>query len=100
MRPHSPQPQHQEIRYLGFAFVVPQNFLFSTPNPNSPLAAPLRLYLPLAPKTLGAEPFFQNPSLFRRRRRFKIGAARRPCPGTLSEGGPTSGSLSIAMDAS
>ena len=63
-----------------------------------PLASPLRIYITIAPKTLGAEPFFLIPSVFRHRRRFKIGAVRRPCPGTLPEGGSTSGSFSIVMD--
>ena len=67
--------------------------------PGGPLDAPLRLYLPLALKTLGAKPFFPIPSLYRCHR-VKIGAARRRYLGTLSEGGFTSGSFSIAMDAS
>ena len=44
--------------------------------------------------------FSPIPSLFRRRRRFKIGAARRRCPGTLPEGGFTFGSFSNAIHAS
>src|SRR3954464_1870263 len=43
---------------------------------------------------------FPFSSLYRRRRRFKIGAARRSCLGTLPEGGTTSARPSIAMDAS
>ena len=68
--------------------------------PVGPLDAPLRLYLPLGVETPKQEPFFVKPSLFRRRRRFKIGAAWRSCTGTLPEGGTPSGRLSIAMDAS
>ena len=45
-----------------------------------PLDAPLRLYLPLGTETPKHEPFFAKPSLFRRRRRFQIGAAWRSCP--------------------
>src|ERR1043165_3304803 len=45
--------------------------------PVGPLAAPLRLYLPFGVETPNQEPFFVKPSLFRRRRRFKIGAAWR-----------------------
>src|SRR3954469_9307669 len=65
-----------------------------------PLAAPLRLYLPPAEEIPNIEVFFPISSLYRRCRCFKIGAARRRCPGTLPEGGTTSGSPSIAMDAS
>ena len=66
----------------------------------APLAAPFRLYLPPVQKPSTPEALFPISSLFRRRRRFKIGAARRGCPGTLPEGGFTSGSPSISMDAS
>ena len=66
----------------------------------APLAAPFCLYLALVRKPSRGEPFFPIPSLFHRRRRFKIGAVRRPCRGALLEGGPTSGSFSIAMDVS
>src|SRR4051812_42606821 len=69
-------------------------------TPWDPLAAPLRQYIALAPKTLEAEPFFLIPSLFRRCRHLNIGAVRRPCPGTLPEGGSTSGNISNAMDGS
>ena len=55
--------------------------------PVAPLDAPLRLYLPLGSETPKTEPFFAKPSLFRRRLRFKIGAAWRSCSGTLPEGG-------------
>ena len=65
-----------------------------------PLDAPLRLYLPLGTETPKQEPFFANSSLFRRRRRFQIGAAWRSCSGTLPEGDHPSGRPSIAMDAS
>ena len=40
-----------------------------------PFDAPLRLYLPLGSETPKTEPFLSKPSLFRRRRHFKIGAA-------------------------
>src|SRR4051812_36384426 len=46
------------------------------------------------------EPFFVKPSLFRRRRRFNIGASWRSCSATLPEGDTPSGRPSIAMDAS
>ena len=68
--------------------------------PVGPLDALLRLYLPLGVETPKQEPFFAKPSLFRRRRRFKIGAAWRSCSGTLPEGDTPSGRPSIAMDAS
>src|SRR3954466_15742004 len=64
------------------------------------LAAPFRLYITPVEETLKTEVFFPISSLYRRRRRLKIGAARRRCPGTLLEGGITSGSPSISMDAS
>ena len=66
----------------------------------APLAAPFCLYLPLTEETLKEEALFQISSLFRLHRRFKIGAARRRCPDTLPEGGFTSESPSISMDAS
>src|SRR4051794_25999803 len=65
-----------------------------------PLDAPLRLYLPLVPKPSRTEPFFTISPLFHHRRASKIGCARRPLPGTLPEGGLTSGSFSTTMDAS
>ena len=65
-----------------------------------PLAAPLRLYIPPAEEIPNIQVLFPISSLYRRRRRFKIGAARRRYPGTLPEGGITSGSPSISMDAS
>ena len=65
-----------------------------------PLDAPLCLYLPLGTETPKQEPFFAKPSLFRRRRRFQIGAAWRSCSGTLPEGDHPSGRPSIAMDGS
>src|SRR3954469_17837546 len=65
-----------------------------------PLDTPLRLYLPLGVETPKTDPFFVRTSLFRRRRRFKIGAAWRSCSGTLPEGETPSERPSIAMDAS
>src|SRR3954471_1384267 len=65
-----------------------------------PLDAPLRLYSPLGVETPNTDPFFAKTSLFRHRRRFKIGAAWRSCSGTLPEGETPSGKPSIAMDAS
>src|SRR3954471_5399016 len=59
-----------------------------------PLAAPLRLYLPPEEDIPNIEVLFPMSSLYRRRRRFKIGAAKRSCPSTLPEGGTTSGSPS------
>src|SRR3954469_12211319 len=68
--------------------------------PVGPLGSPLRLYLRPGVETPNTEPFFAKPSLFRRRRRFKIGDAWRSCSGTLPEGDSPSGRPSIAMDAS
>ena len=65
-----------------------------------PLGAPLRLFIPLVEETPNIEVFFPIYSLYRRHHRFKIGAVRRRCPGTLSEGGTTSRSPSTPMDAS
>ena len=65
-----------------------------------PLDTPLRLYLALGVETPNIDLFSANSPLYRRRRRFKIGAAWRSCPGTLPEGGTPSGRPSIAMDAS
>src|ERR1041385_7949533 len=53
--------------------------------PMAPLGAPLRLYLPPAMETPNIDPSFAISPLFRRRRRFKIGAAWRSCSGTLPE---------------
>src|SRR3954465_12768196 len=64
------------------------------------LSPPFRLYFPPVWKPLEAEPFFAKPSLFRRRRRFNIGAAWRSCSGTLPEGDTPYERPSIAMDAS
>src|SRR4051812_30867768 len=61
---------------------------------------PLRLYLALGVETPNIDLFSANSPLYRRRRRFKIGAAWRSCSGTLPEGGTPSGRPSIAMDAS
>src|SRR3954470_22106828 len=68
--------------------------------PVGPLGPPFRLYLPPGTENPNREPFFAKPSMFRRHRRFKIGAAWRSCSGTLSEGDTPSGRPSIAMDAS
>src|ERR1041384_5153870 len=68
--------------------------------PVAPLDTTLRPYLPLGSETPGRKPFFAKPSLFRRRRHFKIGATWRSCSGTLPEGDTPSGRPSIAMDAS
>ena len=66
----------------------------------APLGAPLHLYLPADEETPTIDLLFPFSSLYRRHRRFKIGAAWRSCPGTLPEGGTTFGRPSIAMDAS
>src|ERR1041385_2042490 len=68
--------------------------------PVQPLAAPFRLFIPRDEKPSGTEPFFAISPLFHRRRDSKIGSTRRPLPGTLPEGGITSGSFSTTMDAS
>src|ERR1041384_3816665 len=47
---------------------------------------PLRLYNPLGVETPKEEVVFAETSLFRRHRRFQIGASWRSCPGTLPEG--------------
>ena len=65
-----------------------------------PLDTPLRLYLALGVETPNIDLFSANSPLYRRRRRFKIGDARRSCPNTLPEGGTTFGRPSISMDAS
>jgi len=63
-----------------------------------PLGAPLCIYIALAEETPKIEVIFPISSLYRRRRRFQIKAARRSYPSTLPEGGSTSGRPSIAMD--
>ena len=68
--------------------------------PGGPPATPLRLYIHLFAKTLKTEPFFMISPLFRRHSAPKIGSIRRLLPGTLPEGGITSGSFSTTMDAS
>src|SRR3954470_14859202 len=67
--------------------------------PGPPLAAPLLLFIPRHGKTPEEEPYSANSPMFRRRRASKIGSTRRPLPGTLPEGGLTSGSLLSTMDA-
>ena len=67
----------------------------------APLGAPFGLYLSPTEETPNIDLLFLKSSLYRPlRRRFKIGVARRSCPGTLPEGGTPSGRPSIAMDAS
>src|ERR1041385_6774253 len=66
----------------------------------APLAAPLHLYILRDEKPLKTEPFFAISPLFHRRHASEIGSTSRPLPGTLPEGGLTSGSLSSTMDAS
>ena len=68
--------------------------------PVAPLGAPFGLYLVHAEETPNINMLFPFSSLYRRRRHFKIRAARRSCSGTLPEGGTPSGRPSIAMDAS
>src|ERR1044071_6050193 len=68
-------------------------------DPWWPPRCPLGLYLVPAEETPNIDLLFPFSSLYRRRC-FKIGAARRSYPGTLPEGGTTSGRPSIAMDAS
>ena len=68
--------------------------------PVAPLGAPLRLYLPPDEETPNIDLLFSFSSLYRRHRRFKIGAAWRSCPGTLPKGGTPSGRPSVSMDAS
>ena len=68
--------------------------------PVDPLSAPLRLYLHPDKETPNIDFLFLFSSLYRRHRRFKIGAAWRSCLGTLPEGGTPFGRPSIAMDAS
>ena len=62
-----------------------------------PLRLPFGLYLVLAPKTLLSNPVMRFRPLFRRRSDSDLGIARRSCPGTLPEGGLTSGGLFITM---
>ena len=68
-----------QLRVIKYCFLV------------GPLDAPLCLYLPLGVETPKMDLIFANTSLFRRRRRFKIGAAWRSCSGTLPEGDTPSG---------
>ena len=65
-----------------------------------PLAPPFGLYYLLVTETLKEKPASRFPPLFRRRSASKIWSIRRPLPGTLPEGGITSGSSSTTMDAS
>src|ERR1043165_8180336 len=92
-----PPPGSQEGRWRG-----PTLGCARDPHdcPVGPLGAPLRLYLALRVETPNIDLFLVNSPLYRRRRRFKIGAAWRSYPGTLPEGGTPSGRPSIAMDAS
>src|SRR4051812_26448585 len=55
--------------------------------PCGPLGPPFGLYLAPTEETPNIDLLFANSSLYRRHRRcrFKIGAARRSCPGTLPE---------------
>src|ERR1041385_7982145 len=55
--------------------------------PLAPLGAPIGLYLPPVTETPKIDQLFPFSSLYHHRSRFKIGAARRSCPDTLSEGG-------------
>ena len=66
--------------------------------PGGSPGAPLHLYLALGVETPNIDLTFANSPLYRRHRRFKIGAAWRSCPGTLPGGGTPSGRPSIAMD--
>src|ERR1043165_2190384 len=68
--------------------------------PGGPPRCPLRLYLAPGVETPNIDLSSANSPLYRRRRRFKIGAAWRSCSGTLPEGETPSGRPSIAMDAS
>ena len=66
----------------------------------TPPRAPFVLYLPLV-EEISKENFVTRKALlFRRRRDSDLEIARRNCPGTLPEGGLTSGGLSITMIAS
>ena len=69
-------------------------------HPGPPLVPPFGLYYLLVPETLERNPASRFSPLFRRRSASKIGSIRRPLPGTLPEGGITSGSLSTTMSAS
>src|ERR1041385_5543363 len=68
--------------------------------PGPPLAAPLLLFILRHGETPKIEPYFANSPLFRRRRASEIGGTVRTLPGTLPEGGSTSGSFSSTMEAS
>ena len=65
-----------------------------------PLVPPFGPYIPLITETLEILFFSRSSPLFRRHGDSKIGTARRTCPGTLPEGGLTSGSFSTSMSAS
>src|ERR1041385_2663317 len=57
----------------------------------APLAAPLCLYILRIGKPSKGEPFFAISPLFHRRLASEIGSTSRLLPGTLPEGGTTSG---------
>src|SRR3954463_16754282 len=67
--------------------------------PCGPPRCPFGLYSVPAEETPNIDLLFPFSSLYHRHRRFKIGAARRSCLGTLPKGGTPSGRPSIAMDA-
>ena len=69
-------------------------------TPGAPLATLLHLFNLRDAKSPRTEPFFAISPLFRRRRASKIGSASRLLPGTLPEGGLTSGSFPSTMEAS
>ena len=62
-----------------------------------PLGPPFLLYITLDTETLEESPVTRFRPLFHRRRDSNLGISRRTCPGTLPEGGLTSGDLSITM---
>src|SRR3954467_8594701 len=89
-----PGPQAHSRRALGWGRAR------GLPGPLvPPLAAPLRPYILRDAKPPRREAFFAISPLFGRRA-SKIGSTRRPLPGTLPEGGTTSGSFYTTMDAS
>ena len=65
-----------------------------------PLVPSFGLYLESREETLADFLESRISPSFRRRSASEIGSVRRPLPGTLPEGGLTSGSFSTAMDAS
>ena len=86
-------PPPRRLPSAAWGFPCHQAAWVRGPPPRSPFG----LFLPLDEEIPEENPVTQKSLLFRRRRDFDLGIARRPCPGTLPEGGLTSGGLSTTM---